>query len=994
MRRIPTKQIDGDVAVGRNIAAGGDANVQGSVRIGHNLVVEGILDAKNIKGPFKGLYETKAQLEETYPNPRNGWWALVGLPLPAPVYLAYKGRWKVKTGSDGSPVVAGEIVVDPSGIMGKAYGIAPLDKDGKVPDKHIPERYDDVVAFADTVSGITVNATEPTNYIQSSLIVFNKDTGKFVYAMQLFEVDNGQPVESVWTQNSDGTKSLDTSHFKFFAQWLGSELYGTVATGGITPEAGKIYVEAATEGLYIYNGSTLSCATRLLGHNSGEAFPGDEGAALDDKVSHKIGILPFDGIWYGSGTAPTTGVYYCPNDADGAHFRSFGTDDPFHGWADEDYNTDTTANPDRLYRLEGKLYHFVDGELREFVSSERTFSVWNEFELDAATSKWSVGGDATEFLAGVKAGDILNTTGTAVSTYVVVSIVRSAGAVTQVGVVKLGEAVTVYALKADTTYKKVALVDETALKAATPSYWNVHAHDYGLDNPGNGYWSAYRQGSSEEVDIFGDCRVGDIVELESMDDTVNAVIVSKHESVITLCAQTVGPLSGYTHLLYNIWDDGTIDAFIPQEKLKATDDVTVDGGISITDSARRQVFSDLWKDAVGMVDYIDHPTKPYEHDGAWFTYDEARAEFNKIKFPRSHALTLALGDDGALSWSGAEHNKIRNGDIVEWENMGVLFRGTVISRTSSGSYDTLAVVYDFDGDEELHVLWINSNGTATDACFSSDQTLASAFNAKQTKLEDTTDVVIESETNTTDGLYVTDSAKRAVFNDMFNLAAGSDGGYKPSEAPDPAKPYLLNTLWLSYEEAVKIYAINGADAGHILPDIGRRYSYYFGAPLVYSVRTLFKVCGHTQSYGMFFGNAKLEVVNVDISGSLAWVFRGNSKLKTVLGTVEISEVTSGDNLIWDCALLEDVNLKGLRNNIHMRGCPKLSLATMQYLVDNASTAITAEKPVVVTVHADVFAKLTGDMTNEAAAALTDDEKTAWAAVLTAATSKYISFAID
>lgn len=363
---------------------------------------------------------------------------------------------------------------------------------------------------------------------------------------------------------------------------------------------------------------------------------------------------------------------------------------------------------------------------------------------------------------------------------------------------------------------------------------------------------------------------------------------------------------------------------------------------------------------------------------------------------RTHSISLTAVDNGTLSWSGADHNKIRNGDIVEWENMGVPFRGTVISRTSSSSYDTLAVVYDFDGDEplELHVLWINSNGTATDACFSSDQTLASAFNAKQTKLEDTTDVVIESETNTTAGLYVTDSAKRAVFNDMFNLAAGSDGGYKPSEAPDPAKPYLLNTLWLSYEEAVKIYAINGADAGHVLPDIGRRYSHYYCAPLVDSVRTLFKVCGHTQSYGMFFGDAKLEVVNVDISGSLAWVFRGNPKLKTVLGTVEISEVTSGDNLIWDCELLEDVNLKGLRNNIRMRGCPKLSLATMQYLVDNASTAITAEKPVVVTVHADVFAKLTGDTTNEAAAALTDEEKTAWASVLTAATSKYISFATN
>lgn len=1010
MRSIPTKHLDGDVSVGRNVAAGGNANVQGSVRIGHNLVVEGILDAKNIKGPFKGLYETKAQLEETYPNPRNGWWALVGLPLPAPVYLAYKGQWKVKTGSDGSPVVAGEIVVDLSGIMGKAYGIAPLDEDGKVPDEHIPERYDDVVAFADTVSGITVNATEPTNYIQSSLIVFNKDTGKFVYAMQLFEVDNGQPVESVWTQNSDGTKSLDTSHFKFFAQWLGSELYGTVATGGITPEAGKIYVEAATERLYIYNGSTLSCATRLLGHNSGEAFPGDEGAALDDKVSHKIGILPFDGIWYGSGTAPTSGVYYCPNDADGAHFRSFGTDDPFHGWADEDYNTDTTANPDRLYRLEGKLYHFVDGELREFVSSERTFTVWNEFELDAATSKWSVGGDATEFLAGVKAGDILNTTGTAVSTYVVVSIVRSAGAVTQVGVVKLGEAVTVYALKADTTYKKVALVDETALKAATPSYWKVDARDYGFGNPGNGNWTAYRQGSSEEADIFGDCRVGDIVELESMDDTVNAVIVSKHESVITLCAQTAGPQSSYTHLLYNIWDDGTIDAFIPQEKLKATDDVTVDGGISITDSARRQVFSDLWKDAVGVVDYKDHPTKPYEHDGAWFTYDEARAEFNKIKFPRSHALTLALGDDGALSWSGAEHNKIRNGDIVEWENMGVLFRGTVISRISSSSYDTLAVVYDFDGDEplELHVLWINSNGKATDACFSSDQTLASAFNAKQTKLEDTTDVVIESETNTTDGLYLTDSAKRAVFNDMFDAegtiqnrahsARPVSAKYDPENAPDASHPYWCNNIWLTYEEAMDAYN------HRLTPSASPAGAISQCGPLRTVICSLHTTAGEKLSYRRtFFGLSNLEVARLstnDLQG--VWVsnmqdaFHGCLKLKEIIPAIidSTDSWTSWIAAFRDCAELESFQLKGLRYNLDLKWSPKLSLATMQYLVDNASTAITAEKPVVVTVPADVFAKLTGDTTNEAAAALTDDEKTAWAAVLTAATSKYISFAID
>lgn len=367
-----------------------------------------------------------------------------------------------------------------------------------------------------------------------------------------------------------------------------------------------------------------------------------------------------------------------------------------------------------------------------------------------------------------------------------------------------------------------------------------------------------------------------------------------------------------------------------------------------------------------------------------------------------HTITLTRVADLRYSWSGAALGDIRQGDILTWTDADEMFRAVVFGERTSGTRREVCAMFTRDGDEaiEFSLLWLYENGEAYETVFDSSQTLAGQFAACQNKLTDTADIQVRAEARpsgqhyTPYGLYLKDSAKRAVFNDMFNLAAGSDGGYKPSEAPDPAKPYLLNTLWLSYEEAVKVYAINGADAGHILPDIGRRYSYYFGAPLVYSVRTLFKVCGHTQSYGMFFGNAKLEVVNVDISGSLAWVFRGNSKLKTVLGTVEISEVTSGDNLIWDCALLEDVNLKGLRNNIRMRGCPKLSLATMQYLVDNASTAITAEKPVVVTVHADVFAKLTGDTTNEAAAALTDDEKTAWAAVLTAATSKYISFATD
>ncbi len=366
---------------------------------------------------------------------------------------------------------------------------------------------------------------------------------------------------------------------------------------------------------------------------------------------------------------------------------------------------------------------------------------------------------------------------------------------------------------------------------------------------------------------------------------------------------------------------------------------------------------------------------------------------------RTHSITLTAGDDGALSWSGAEHNKIRNGDVVTWENMGVLFRGTVISRTSSGSYDTLAVVYDFDGDEplELHVLWINSNGTATDACFSSDQTLASAFNAKQTKLEDTTDVVIESETNTTDGLYLTDKAKMRLFIDQWNAAWNINGTvygkYDPEHAPDALHPFMGNEIWMTYEEAILVMEYSSG------------FSAYQRISLVnIPIKTLLPIpLGLYNTYVDIMGMRELRAIrfiehrgNAQVISQQPWFISDCINLTRIEGTFNISNMDS--SACWRF-LRGSVNIKefrasGLNKHLNLQTNSKLSLATMQYLVDNASTAITAEKPVVVTVHADVFAKLTGDMTNEAAAALTDDEKTAWAAVLTAATSKYISFAID
>lgn len=78
----------------------------------------------------------------------------------------------------------------------------------------------------------------------------------------------------------------------------------------------------------------------------------------------------------------------------------------------------------------------------------------------------------------------------------------------------------------------------------------------------------------------------------------------------------------------------------------------------------------------------------------------------------------------------------------------------------------------------------------------------------------------------------------------------------------------------------------------------------------------------------------------------------------------------------------------IKQSFDVRTSPLLTLDTMQYLVNYAQNT----SPITVTVHPDVYAKLTGDTTNAAASALTADELAQWQALVTTANSKNISFA--
>lgn len=251
---------------------------------------------------------------------------------------------------------------------------------------------------------------------------------------------------------------------------------------------------------------------------------------------------------------------------------------------------------------------------------------------------------------------------------------------------------------------------------------------------------------------------------------------------------------------------------------------------------------------------------------------------------------------------------------------------------------------------------------------------------------------IESRENAT--VEAIAASKLALFVDQFNAAAGSNGKYDPKNAPDPQHPFYLNELWLTYEEAIKTYGQNGRDA---IP--------YARAGVYINTRTNLPLTlaswggalSNSEIEGLpaalFIGNPYIEVALISVSHEivirdLRSMFERCGNLRKVIDYLILGHSTRTDRAFMGCVKLETINLRNLACNISLADSPLLSLTSLQYLVTNAAN--TSE--ITVTVHPDVYAKLSGDTTNAAAAALTADELAAWQAVMTSAASKNIAFA--
>jgi hypothetical protein len=106
-----------------------------------------------------------------------------------------------------------------------------------------------------------------------------------------------------------------------------------------------------------------------------------------------------------------------------------------------------------------------------------------------------------------------------------------------------------------------------------------------------------------------------------------------------------------------------------------------------------------------------------------------------------------------------------------------------------------------------------------------------------------------------------------------------------------------------------------------------------------------------------------------------YLFYGCQQLVTIVGGMTF-ENSNNNMVLTRCKSLQDIRIKQLRYNVNLNNSPLLTLESFQYLVENATNT----SAITVTVHADVYAKLT------------DPQQADWYAVNTAAQGKLISFA--
>lgn len=121
-----------------------------------------------------------------------------------------------------------------------------------------------------------------------------------------------------------------------------------------------------------------------------------------------------------------------------------------------------------------------------------------------------------------------------------------------------------------------------------------------------------------------------------------------------------------------------------------------------------------------------------------------------------------------------------------------------------------------------------------------------------------------------------------------------------------------------------------------------------------SMRNMFQ-SSRSISKIVFLSNVSPCVVTIS---ELFSAFHTCEKLREIDAILDVSQASNVGAIanFQECKNLEEIRIRRLNTNINFSSSPKLSLASLQYIVDNAANT----GSVTVTVHPDVYAKLTDE----------------------------------
>ena len=227
-----------------------------------------------------------------------------------------------------------------------------------------------------------------------------------------------------------------------------------------------------------------------------------------------------------------------------------------------------------------------------------------------------------------------------------------------------------------------------------------------------------------------------------------------------------------------------------------------------------------------------------------------------------------------------------------------------------------------------------------------------------------------------DKLALTPPAKYSAFDDVWVHLCRTYGGLDYSHTENNiSKPYRLNGLWLTRDEAIDIvaqYRTWGAPS----EELSQTY-----------IRTNIPIA---RSYSRDYSDSYFHIEVANLGGclpkTLYTCFVGDEITSII--NFNAKYLTRAVNSCFSAPNLVTLDISNLKINLSLSKCPLIDLTSWQGLVSRAANTDT----ITITVHPDVYAKLTGDTTNSAAAALTASELAAWKQVVTDAAAKKISFA--